>query len=556
MMPSELDRKFDAVLAAVTGPGGRVVLGEDERGRAIVTNFPPTLPGFFKTFCALNGAIEGVVAGDERLTFADLDRWSDRVAKALVARDIVRGDRVAIAMRNCPSWIVTYMGTLKAGGVATLINGWWQTDELEHALALTEPRLVIADAPRAARIAALAGEYSLLTLPIEQHLKDALAPVLDGAPDDAVLPEVDPEDDATILFTSGSTGEAKGALSTHRAVTTGVYSYATSLMTMRGVLESDGTPPANPPRTLVNVPLFHVTGEVPVLLNSFAIGRGMVLMPKWDAAEALRLIEKEKVTYFVGVPTMSLELMNHPDHDKYDMSTLTDLAAGGAARPVAHVERLRQAFPNAQPALGYGLTETNAIGCGNFWSNYAAKPASTGRAQKPFVEVAILGAGDVQLPSGERGEIAIRSAANIKCYWRDLQATAAAFTADGYLKTGDIGYLDDDGYLFIVDRKKDIIIRGGENISAAEVEAAIYGCDGVSEAAVFGVADERLGEVPVAIVHPREECALDEEMLRAFLYTKLAAFKVPAVMHFSAEPLPRLGTGKIDRVALKQQFSA
>ena len=195
-------------------------------------------------------------------------------------------------------------------------------------------------------------------------------------------------------------------------------------------------------------------------------------------------------------------------------------------------------------------------GCGNFWSNYAAKPASTGRAQKPYVELAILGANDAHLPSGERGEIAIRSAANIKGYWRDPQATAAAFTADGFIKTGDIGYLDEDGYLFIVDRKKDIIIRGGENISAAEVEAAIYGCEGVGEAAVFGVPDERLGEVPMAVVHLRADSTLDDEALRAFLFSKLAAYKVPATIQFSRDPLPRLGTGKIDRVALKQQFSA
>ena len=555
-MSSELDRKFDAVLAAVTGPGGRIVLGEDAQGRTIVTNFPATLPSFFKAFCALNGTVEAVVAGDERLTFADLDAWSDRVAKVLVARGIAKSDRVAIAMRNCPSWIVTYMGALKAGAVATLINGWWQTDELDHALALTEPKLVIADVQRAARIAALAGDYALLTLPVEQHLEGALAPLLDGAADDATLPDVAPEDDATILFTSGSTGKAKGALSTHRAVTTGVYTYSTGLITMLGILQSEGRPPANPPRTLLNVPLFHVTGEVPVLLNSFVIGRGMVLMPKWDAAEALRLIAKEKITYFVGVPTMSLELMNHPDHADYDTTSLTDLAAGGAARPVAHVERLQHAFPNAQPALGYGLTETNAVGCGNFWTNYAAKPASTGRAQKPYVEIMILGANDAHLPSRERGEIAIRSAANISGYWRNPEATAAAFTADGYIRTGDIGYLDEEGYLFIVDRKKDIIIRGGENISAAEVEAAVYGCEGVSEAAVFGVADERLGEVPVAIVHLRDDIELDEDTLRAFLFSKLAAYKVPTVIRFARDPLPRLGTGKIDRVALKQQYTA
>ncbi|HYC95278.1 MAG TPA: AMP-binding protein, partial [Sphingomicrobium sp.] len=204
----------------------------------------------------------------------------------------------------------------------------------------------------------------------------------------------------------------------------------------------------------------------------------------------------------------------------------------------------------------YGLTETNAVGCGNFWDNYAAKPASTGRAQVPFVELAILGEADRHLPPYERGEIAIRSAANIKCYWENPEATAASFTADGFIRTGDIGYVDEDGYLFIVDRKKDIIIRGGENISAAEVEAALYGCEGVAEAAVFGAPDDRLGEVPVAILHRREGSSISEDELRAFLEGRLAAFKIPARMIFSDAPLPRLGTGKIDRVALKQQHAA
>lgn len=552
---TELDRKFDAVMAAITGPGGRVILDKDADGRTIVGNFPSTLPLFFKTFCALNGAVEGVIAGDERLTFAELDQLSDRLARALVGRGIAKGDRVAIAMRNCPSWILAYMATVKAGAIATLINGWWQPDELDHALALTDPALTIADEPRARRIAATASGGAIETIAIERPLEEAFATLLGEASGETVLPDIQPDDDATILFTSGSTGEAKGALSTHRAVTTAVYAYATSLMTLRGILESEGRPPANPLKTLVVVPLFHVTGEVPVMLNSFVIARGMVLMPKWDGGEALRLIEKEKITYFVGVPTMSLELMNHPDRDNYDLSTLTDIAGGGAPRPVAHVDRLRQAFPNSQPALGYGLTETNAVGCGNFWGNYAAKPASTGRAQLPFVELAILGDGERHLGPNERGEIAIRSAANIKGYWRNPEATAAAFTADGFIRTGDIGYLDDDGYLFIVDRKKDIIIRGGENISAAEVEAALYACEGVAEAAVFGAPDERLGEVPVAILHRREGSSLSEEDLRQFLDGRLAAFKVPARMVFADGPLPRLGTGKIDRVALKQQFA-
>jgi acyl-CoA synthetase (AMP-forming)/AMP-acid ligase II len=320
-----------------------------------------------------------------------------------------------------------------------------------------------------------------------------------------------------------------------------------------GILNEDGRGPKAQSRTLLSVPLFHVTGEVPVMINSFVIGRCMVIMPKWDATEALRLIEKEKITYFVGVPTMSLELMNHPDRPKYDLSSLTDITAGGAPRPVSHVQRLRSEFPNAQPALGYGLTETNAAGCANYWGNYAEKPASTGRPQKPYIELAILGAGDHHLPAGEIGEIAIRSASNISCYWRNPEATEALFTSDGYARTGDVGYVDEDGYLFIVDRKKEIIIRGGENISAAEVEAECYACPDVAEVAVFGAPDERLGEIPVAVVHTKN--GLTEEDLRAFLEPRIARFKIPARFIFCPEPLPKLGTGKIDRPSLKAQYA-
>lgn len=551
-MPSELDLKFDDMLARVVGPGGRLIIGEDEQGRAIVSNFPATLPLFFRTFCALNAQVEAIVAGEERLTFADLDQWSEQLAQALVRRGIRKGDRVGIAMRNCPAWVVSYMAIVKAGGVAALLNGWWQPHEMSHAIDMIRPKLTVADAPRAKRIEAVCGSCELITLPIEEPLERALAPLV-GDGGEAELHEVDPEDHATILFTSGSTGEAKGALSTHRAVTTGVYAYATGLIVLLGIMTEENRAPTSK-RTLINVPLFHVTGEVPVMLNSFVISRTMVMMPKWDAGEALRLIEKEGITYFVGVPTMSLELMNHPDRHKYDLSTLTDIAAGGAPRPVSHVERLEKEFPKAQPALGYGLTETNAVGCSNFWGNYAAKPDSTGRAQKPFVDLAILGAEDAHLPPFERGEIAIRSAANIKCYWEDPEATKAAFTADGYIRTGDIGYVDEDGYLFIVDRKKDIIIRGGENIACAEVEAEIYACPAVAEACVFGMPDERLGEVPVAVIYPEDGSDLTEEELRGFLAPRISAFKVPARFIFSDEPLPKLGTGKIDRVAIKGQY--
>ena len=553
-MPSELDRRFDEELATVVGPGGRLAIGQDALGRAIVENFPATLPVFFKAFCALNAANEAIVAGDERFTFAEIDQLSNRVAQGLVARGVGKGDPVAIAMRNSPCWVLGYMGIVKAGGVATLLNGWWEPQEMEHAIRLTEPKLILADAPRAQRIAERCGTSEILSLSIHLPVEQALGELL-GAGEEVALPEISPDDDATILFTSGSTGECKGAVSTHRAVVTGTYAYSTGLIVLLGLLTHDGRAPRGPARTLINVPLFHVTGAVPMMLNSFVVGRCMVIMPKWDPLEALRLIEKEKITYFVGVPTMSLELMNHPDRHKYDLSTLKDITAGGAPRPISHVERLRQEFPNAQPALGYGLTETNATGCINFWGNYAAKPASTGRPQKPLVDVAILGEGDRHLSPFEVGEIAIRTAANVRGYWRNPEATEALFTADGFVRTGDVGYFDEDSYLFIVDRKKEIIIRGGENISAAEVEAEIYACPAVAECSVFGAAHERLGEVPVAIILPKEGLRLSEEDVRAFLHGRLAKFKLPARILFSDVPLPKLGTGKIDRRALKAQYA-
>ena len=552
-MQTELDRRYDSELARVTGPGGRIALARDEQDRVLVANFPATLPGLLHTFCEVNASNEAIVAGEERLTFAELDHIAECAAHGLVARGIRKGDRVGIAMRNCPAWVISYMAIVKAGGVATLLNGWWEAHEMEHAILLTDPKLIITDAQRAKRIQERCSDRQTLAVAVEEPIEGALADLLLDRDENSVLPEVAPEDDATILFTSGSTGAAKGALSTHRAVTTGVYTYATGLMVLRGLLTEEGRAPAGPPRTLLNVPLFHVTGEVPVMLNSFVTGRCMVMMPKWDPGEALRLIEKEKITYFVGVPTMSHELMTHPDRDKYDLSSLTDIAAGGAPRPISHVERLREEFPKAQPALGYGLTETNAVGAHNFWGNYAAKPGSTGFAHKPYVELAILGEGDVRLPAREIGEIAIRTAASITGYWRNPEATAELFTPDGFVRTGDVGYLDEDGYLFIVDRKKDIIIRGGENISAAEVEAACYDYPAVGEVSVFGVPDERLGEVPVAVIHLRKP--VQENELRAFPEGRIARFKVPARFIYSDEPLPRLGTGKIDRRSLKAQYS-
>ncbi|MEY2927320.1 MAG: hypothetical protein RL367_1797, partial [Pseudomonadota bacterium] len=313
---------------------------------------------------------------------------------------------------------------------------------------------------------------------------------------------------------------------------------------------------ANPPCMLMTVPLFHVTGEVPMLLVSYALGRKIIFMPKWDVVNAMQLIEKEKITSFTGVPLMSFELMTHPDRHNYDLSSLQGLAAGGAPRPVDHVKRLSLDMPTAPPALGYGLTETNGVGAGNFMSNYQEKPNSTGTASRPLVQMAILDDAGKQLPQGDRGEVSIRSVALFSGYWNRPEATADCMTSDGWFRTGDVGYLDEDGYLFIVDRKKDIIIRGGENISCQEVEAAIYENKGVAEACVFGLPDERLGEVVGAAVHLHAGIALDEAALRDFLSHHLAGFKVPLRIWFHTQPLPRLGTEKLDKVGLRKRYQA
>lgn len=555
-MLSDLDRRFDAIMARLTAAGQQLAAVPDAEGRLVLAHLPDTLPGFLRFTCAQHREAEAIVAGDERLSYAAIDALSERLARVLAGSfGIAKGDRVAIAMPNCPAWIVTYMAVLKAGAIATLVNGWWQPAELEDGLALTEPALIIADAERARRIAATTSAARIIALEIARPIEEALAPLL-SAGREGPLPEVAGEDDATILFTSGSTGRAKGAVSTHRQVTMGIYSYLATLATIYEVLTEGGATLDWKPSALIAVPLFHVTGEIPVMLMSFAIGRKMVLMRKWDAGEALRLIEQERVTYFVGVPTMSIEIAQHPDLPARDASSLADIVAGGAPRPVAHMARLVAAFPRGHPMLGYGLTETNAVGCVNFRANYIAKPASTGRSHGPFVEVAIVGEDGARLPAGQVGEIALRSAANFRGYWRDAEATRRAFTPDGYLLTGDLGYLDEDQYLFIVDRAKDIIIRGGENISCHEVEAAIYAHPAVAEASVFGIADERLGEAPAAVVRAESGRTIEPGELMEFLDGSLAGFKLPAQLWMVEEPLPKLGTGKIDKAALRRFYGS
>ncbi|WP_068076177.1 class I adenylate-forming enzyme family protein [Novosphingobium lentum] len=559
-MQSELDRDLARVMESLSAHGGMfetVPYHRFGRDLPMIAAAPATLADYFAHFCAAHGDLPFIVDGPMRLSFAETYAAARVAAGGLVAgHGLQKGDRVGIAARNSTSWIVAYMAVLMAGGCAVLLNGWWQGEELAQGVDLVGCSLILADGPRAARLAQVTHCATIVPVVHDVPPGEGLAALTaKGGGADTPLPGIAPDDLATILFTSGSTGQSKGAYSDHRQVVQGTFSYLAQSVLMLSLMTERGKAPTVQPSTLVNLPLFHVTGEIPVLLQSFALGRKLVLMPKWDVEQAMQLIERERITYFVGVPLMSFEIATHPDRARYDLSSCTLFAAGGAPRPVDHVSRIRESLPHAFPLLGYGLTETNAVGAGNFNENYLAKPGSTGTASRPLVDLAILDDDGKPVAQGATGEVSIRSVANFIGYWNNEAATRSAVTDDGYFRTGDLGYLDAEGYLFIVDRKKDIIIRGGENISCIEVESAIYAHPDIAEASVFGLPDELYGEVPAAVYKPKDGRVLHDDDLRAFLARHIAAFKIPVRFWEVDEPLPRLGTEKVDKRALRERFT-
>ena len=560
-MPTQLDQAIQMVvtnLMANDGPLSVDIVNKIGADMPMLKHAPATVTDYLAHYCNEHADKEFLIDGDIRLSFGQCYADARVLAGGLVeGHGLQKGDRVGIAARNSANWMVAYMAILMAGGVATLLNGWWKGGELTDGIKLVDCSIVLADEQRAARLKDEdIGDCVIMTMQHDCAPLEGLACLTEkGGDANTALPDIGALDNATILYTSGSTGQSKGAYSDHRAVVQGAMSYYSQQIVLAKLMEMAGMPPAGQACALVNVPLFHVTASIPLVLQSFALGRKLVLMPKWDAEEAMRLIEKEKVTYFVGVPLMSIEMATHPKKDQYDLTSCTAFAAGGAPRPVEHVKKIKEEMAWGFPLLGYGLTETNGVGCGNFNENYLAKPNSTGPASKPIVDVAIIDAGGNHMPQGERAEVCIKAIANFNGYWGNEKATKEAFTEDGYFRTGDIGYLDEDGYLFIVDRLKDIIIRGGENISCPEVEAAAYEHDEIVELSVLGIADEKYGEVPGIIYVTKEDAPLSGDALKEFIGSKIAPFKVPVHYWQHEGALPRLGTQKIDRVALRKLFN-
>jgi long-chain acyl-CoA synthetase len=546
----------------VTGPGQFFEMGTESIngiGYRVFKNGPSTLAELFAGSRDYESTF--LVYEEERWSFSETARHIDAMADALVnVFGVKKGDRVGIAMRNLPEWIVSFAAVLSIGAVSVSFNAWWTAAELEYALEDSGSSVLIVDRERIDR-ARVAAEQRTVPIVAVRTAADGALPNGVHRYEDVVtlgnpMPSIQvlPDDDATILYTSGTTGHPKGAVSTHRAITQSLMAFwarAAILNARRG--ERHETRASAPPCFILIVPLFHVTGCVPVMLSCFGLRTKLVMMYRWDSEVALRLIEAERVTAFVGVPTQSWDLLESPSFSKYDTSSLALIGGGGAPAPVRLVERVEASFDGGRPNIGYGMTETNAYGPGNSGNDYITHPASTGRARTTIVDIEIRDAGGERVPEGIRGEIWMKGPHLFRGYWNNPEATADVLV-DGWLATGDLGRIDDEGFLYIEDRAKDMVLRGGENVYCAEVESAIYEHPGVYEAAVFGIPHERLGEEVVCVVNSRPGSHLDAEGLRRFLGDFLSPFKIPSRIELSADRLPRNPSGKILKRDLRNTY--
>jgi len=567
----ELDDAVDNMIAALCAPGGDFAMTEREIDGVSYPVFEqrePSLRGAY-AFAAAHGDADFLVYEGQRLSFSESLQQAWKLAHVLKTEyGVQKGDRVALIMRNYPEWCISYIAATAMGAVIVPMNGWWTTEELDFALTDCDAQVVIADRERLERLKPLVDKLGLRGIAVRcegdlpvgiRHYQGLIENLAEQSmPSD----EIDELDDAMILYTSGTTGHPKGAVSTHLAIMSVIKTW--TLITIAGVTvqaqrnqEQGIEPPANPPQpsALVSVPLFHVTGCNAIFLISLIVGRKLVLMHKWDATRALQLIQEERVTGFTGVPTMSWEIVNHPEVDQYDLSTLASLGSGGAARPPEQVRVMTEKFPAAPAGGGYGLTETNAMGALNSGLNYQLKPGSTGRPTYPIVEMKIVDEHGVEQSQGERGEILIKSAANIRGYWNQPEKTAADFV-DGWFHTGDIGLIDSDGFLWIVDRLKEIVIRGGENISVTAVEQTLHQHPSVMEVACYGLPDERLGEILGATVMLVPGTSVTVEELKSHVGAHLAAFNIPAHISIQDQQLQRGATDKIFKRGIRETVMA
>jgi len=533
-------------------------------------NLPPSLRSVAEASRA-HGEKIFLVHEDERVSFEGFFRAVATFAHELAAVGVVKGDRVAIVMRNIPEWPVAFYAAAALGAILTPLNAWWTGPELEYGLVDSGAKVAIVDAERLERI----GEH-LPNCPdlkriyvarshdeIANPLIAKLEPIL-GDPNawkdlpNRPLPPVEilPEDDATIFYTSGTTGKPKGALATQRNINSNIMAGASAAQ--RSFLRRGETPPAPDPAApqrsmLISVPFFHATGCFAVLNPILFAGGKLVMMRRWDPVRAFELIEREKIQAAGGVPTIAWQLIEHPLRKNYDLSSLESVAYGGAPSAPELVRKIKETFPKSAAGNGWGMTETSATATSNGAEDYEHRPDSCGPAV-PVTDLKIMTVeGDREMPIGEVGELWCKGPQVVKGYWNKPEATAQTFV-DGWVKTGDLARLDEEGFCFIIDRAKDMLIRGGENIYCIEVENVLYDHPAIMDAALVGIPHKTLGEEPGAVVTLKPGAEATEAELRAFVAERLAAFKVPVKILFWHETLPRNANGKILKNELKKLF--
>ncbi len=546
---------------------------------------PPSLRSILE-LSRLHGDKDFLVYEDERITFEEHFRKVAQLAGKMQERfGVAKGDRVAIVMRNLPEWVLSFWAATAIGAVVVPVNAWWKGAELEYALADSASAVAFVDTERLERLRPHLGALPHLravvvtdedratatTDPGATATTDpgATAPVVGfadvlGTPaPDVTLPEVtlEPEDDATIFYTSGTTGHPKGAVGTQRNICTNLMSlfFVNSRAGLRRSGAAADVTGGTQHAHLLSVPLFHATGCHAILVANTAAGGKLVMMHHWDPQRALELVEREQITIFGGVPAMVMAAIDSPDFAKRDTSSIRSVAYGGAPAPPDLVRRIRQHFPAGSPSNGYGLTETSSVTTMNMGDDYARKPESVGPAV-PVCDVAIVPDGfdgdepTPDLPVGPDviGELWVKGPNVVRGYWNKPEETAQSFTK-GWLHTGDIARIDEEGFIHIVDRAKDMVIRGGENVYCVEVEGVLFEHPAVSDCAVIGVPHPVLGEEVGAAVVLRAGTSVTADELSRYLRERLAGFKVPTHYWFRSEPLPRSPQGKVLKRDLRHE---
>ena len=559
--------------AMLTAPGMPFEMEElDIRGVKTRTwkNAPPSLRDVL-LLAKTHGEKVFLVYEDERVTYDAFYRAAAVFAHELQAQGIKKGDRVAVIMRNLPEWPVVFHAIEALGGIATPLNAWWTGPELEYGLIDSGSKMAIMDAGSFKRITEhLPNCPELKRVYVSREADEVSHPnviklesVLGAPPAYADLPDrelpavaVTPEDDATIFYTSGTTGKPKGALGTNRNIVSNIM--AAGCVGARAFLRRGEMPPAPDPTaaqraTLLSVPFFHATGCFAILNPTIYGGAKIVMMYKWDPVRAFELIERERVTMAGGVPTIAWQLIEHPLRQNYDLSSLESVSYGGAPSAPELVRKIVETFPKSAPGNGWGMTETSATATTHGAEDYQNRPDSCGPAV-PVTDLKVMTVeGDRELPIGDVGELWCKGPQVVKEYWNKPEATAQTFV-DGWVKTGDLARLDAEGFCYMIDRAKDMLIRGGENIYCIEVENVLYDHPAVMDAALVGIPHKTLGEEPGAVVTLKPGAEATEAELRAFVAERLAAFKVPVKVVFWHETLPRNANGKIMKNELKKVF--